>query len=558
MKTKMILLVTVFMFCILSAYAPVFAEEKSRALIIYSPNDTEDLTQVRILDTIVSHFTSDITISSDEEALNLDDYSHVFYIGLIKKKISPSLIQQMEEFKGKMVFFGSNVEQLTKRFEFVSTGEFETIRSVSIPQSDITTEIEETRRITKINMKENQEVLVFGDDTKPLIINDKNSYYVGTTNFHNPIGMVIGETLYEIFDKQKDDQKVKYLRLEDIHPKTDAENLKKVAMYLKTQNIPYLVTIIPVYISTKTKEEIHFSDVPKLVEVLQFMQKNGASFILHGYKHQYRETETGEGFEFWDVQNNRPIYQSKDDKIIIPTNQEEQLMLEEYERQYIKNAIENGVTEMIAHDLYPLAFEAPHYSMSQSGYEILSGYFSTYVGQLQITDQSRKSTYGPITSGKPSFLHGMTSIPETMGYIEKDIRNSEKPFSESLQNMKSLGDDVSQYSDGYLGAFYHPYLGLDTLKEVIKILNSFPNATWLDLKQLPNKVEVENVLIQSKNGEVTIEKDIVSSEYEMNIFVKNSFMYVLILGGLLFCLALYFIAARQNNMSNIEPKNGSS
>ena len=558
MKTKIILLVTVFMFCILSAYTPVFAEEKRRALIIYSPNDVEDLTQVRILDTVVSHFTNDITITSDEESLILDDYSHVFYIGLIKKKLSTSLIQRMEEFKGEMVFFGSNVEQLTKRFEFVSTDEFETIRSVSIPQSDITTEIEETRRITKINVKENQEILVLGDDTKPLIIKDKNSYYVGTTNFHNPIGMVIGETLYEIFKKQKNDQKVKYLRLEDIHPKTDPKNLKNIARYLKNQKIPYLVTVIPVYTSTKTKEEIHFSDVPKLVEVLQYMQKNGASFVLHGYKHQYRETETGEGFEFWDVQNNRPIYQSKDDKILFPTNQEEQLMLEEYERQYIKGAIENGVTEMIAHNLYPLAFEAPHYAMSQSGYEILSGYFSTYVGQLQITDQSRKSSYGPIASGNPSFLHGMTAIPETMGYIEKDIRNPVKPFAESLQNMKSLGDDVSQYSDGYLGAFYHPYLGLDTLKEVVKILNSFPNATWLDLKQLQNTVEVENVLIQSKNGEVTIEKNIVSSDYEMNLFVKNSFMYVLIVGGVLFCLAVYFIAARQNNLANIEPRNGSS
>jgi len=557
MKNKIILLFTVFMVGILSSHTPVSAEGESSAVIIYSPNQSNDLTQVRILDTIVSHFTSDITITSDEESINLDEYSHVFYLGLINKKLSSSLIQQMEGFQGGMVFFGNNAEQLTKRYGFVSAGESETIRSVSIPQSGIKTEVEESRSILKINATSNQEIVSVGDESKPLIIKDKGSYYVGTTNLHNPVGMVIGETLYEVFEKQKNEKKVKYLRLEDIHPKTDAKNLETVAKYLKNQKIPYLVTIIPVYTSKKIKEEIHFSDVPELVKVLQYMQKNGASFILHGYKHQYRETETGEGFEFWDVQNNRPIYQSKDDKVLFPTNVEEQLMLEDYERQYIKEAIENGVTEMIAHNLYPLAFEAPHYAMSQSGYEILSGYFSTYVGQLQITDQSRKSTYGPITNGKPSFLHGMTSIPETMGYIEKDIHNPEKPFAESLKNMKSLGDDVSQYSDGYLGAFYHPYLGLDTLKEVVKILNSYPNTTWLDLKQLPNKVEVENVLIQSKNGEVTIEKNIVSSDYEMNIFVKNSFMYVLLIGGLLFCLAIYFISIRQKNISSNETRNGS-
>ena len=342
-----------------------------------------------------------------------------------------------------------------------------------------------------------------------------------------------------------------------IHPQTDAKNLKKIAMYLENQKIPYLVTVIPVYTSIKTKEEIHLSDVPELVKVLQYMQKNGASLVLHGYRHQYRETETGEGFEFWDVQNNRPVYQSKDDKIVIPSNKEEQRKLEEYESKYIKGAIQNGVKEMSAHKLYPLAFEAPHYAMSQAGYEVLSEYFSTYVGQLQITDQSRKSSYSPVTNSQPSFLHGMTSIPETMGYIDRDIANPDNPFAVSLKNMKLLGDDLSQYSDAYLGAFYHPYLGLDTLKEVVTILNSYPNATWLDLKQLPNEVNVDNILILSKNGEVTIEKNIVSSDYEMNIFVKNSFMYILIIGGLLFFLAIYFMSIRQKNISSNETRNGS-
>ena len=191
------------MFGILSSYTPVSAEENSSAVIIYSSNQSNDLTQVRILDTIVSQFTRDITITSDEESINLDEYSHVFYLGLINKKLSSSLIQQMESFTGTMVFFGNNVEQLTKRYKFVSTGESETIRSVSIPQSDIKTEIEETRSIIKINATTNQEIISFGDDTKPLIIKDKDSYYVGTTNFHNPMGMVIGETLYDVFEKKK-------------------------------------------------------------------------------------------------------------------------------------------------------------------------------------------------------------------------------------------------------------------------------------------------------------------------------------------------------------------
>ena len=31
------------------------------------------------------------------------------------------------------------------------------------------------------------------------------------------------------------------------------------------------------------------------------MQDDGAAIIMHGYTHQFYDSETGEGFEFWDV-----------------------------------------------------------------------------------------------------------------------------------------------------------------------------------------------------------------------------------------------------------------
>lgn len=552
MKNKLTLVLIVLVSTLFFPFSTLAAEKQERALIISTSND---LTEARILDTIISNFTSDITVKSDEESIKIDEYTHVFYVGTINKKVPTELINQMENFQGKVIFFGKNVEQLKKRFAFVKTSEYEIIRSVSIPKSTIRSEIEEARIIKKIEVGKNQEILANGDDTKPLIIKDNDSYYVGTTKFHNPIGMVIGEALYEVFGKQPNSERVKYLRLEDIHPKVDAANLKEVAVYLKEQNIPYLVTIIPVYTYPKTQEEINLVDVPELVKVLQYMQKNGASFILHGYKHQYRETETGEGFEFWDVDNNRPVYQSKDDKVVIPTNEVQQQKLEAYEKKYIEDAIQNGVEEMIAHRLYPLAFEPSHYAMSQAGYKILAEHFSTYVGQLQITDQSRESTYSLITDGKPSFLHGMKLIPETMGYIDRDIKNPDNPFELSLKNMKATGDDIAQYSDAYFAAFYHPYLGLDTLKEVVSILNSYPNTTWLDLKQSTNEVKVDDILIQSKNGEITIEKNLLSSEYETNIVVNHTFKYLLIAGGLLFIMAIYLLTSRFNLNPSTEIRN---
>src|SRR5690606_7994055 len=118
----------------------------------------------------------------------------------------------------------------------------------------------------------------------------------------------------------------------------------------------------------ETGERITLSESVKLVKVLQEMQRSGASIVLHGYYHQYRDSETGEGSEYWDIEHNRPIYQGKNEPVLkrgdFATEQEYKEFLKkgaEFEERYIADTIQKGIFDLVEEGLYPIAFEAPHY-----------------------------------------------------------------------------------------------------------------------------------------------------------------------------------------------------
>ena len=95
-----------------------------------------------------------------------------------------------------------------------------------------------------------------------------------------------------------------------------------------------------------------------------------------------------------------------------------------------------GIQELANYGIYPLAFEAPHYTMSQHGYKVIAEHFSTYVGQLQLSDQDWEimTTAPYITS--PTFLDGMPLLPETLGYVHLKIRYAIDKMIKRPDNIK--------------------------------------------------------------------------------------------------------------------------
>ncbi|MBW9234839.1 DUF2334 domain-containing protein, partial [Leptospira santarosai] len=133
-----------------------------------------------------------------------------------------------------------------------------------------------------------------------------------------------------------------YIRLEDISPVSDPKLLKQAGDYLADREIPFYMAVIPVYVNSKTGEKIHMYDNKKLVRVLQHLQERGGMVISHGYTHSYRMDETGEGFEFWDIELNQKITTEQTKQLPPKMKQRSAFSSEDLYQMYIQemNAIE--------------------------------------------------------------------------------------------------------------------------------------------------------------------------------------------------------------------------
>ncbi|WP_433773852.1 DUF2334 domain-containing protein [Bacillus wiedmannii] len=510
MKKCILLLFSIVL--LIPIHASAQTSSKPKVLVLYSTTDDKVSNNVQILNTQLGHFTNDITMKSLKEATTItsaSSYTHIVYIGEKQEAFSDETKQFLEKFSGPVLVLGENVEQLSNRFSFITLKSDDVrVSTIEYPSKKLKNTLEEERLIQSFGT--NGTILanaLSSNNTNPLIVQNETSYYVATPNLFDWISHYVGEMLFSYFDQKPTTNKTAaYLRLEDVHPAANLKQLQDIAELLKEKKIPYMITVIPVYKDPNTGETIHLKDKPELVDLLRSMQDDGAAIIMHGYTHQFYDSETGEGFEFWDVKTDQPIRQpnhekpkTKDD--FPNTNAYKQYVKngEEFEEKYTTDHIEKGITELVDAKLYPVAFEAPHYTMSQKGYEILSRYFSTYVGQLQLNDTTWQSMHSPFYTSTPSFLHGMKLMPETVGFIEED-----KP--QAIAKMKERAVSVAKLSDGIIGAFYHPYLGVEPLKEVLKDLESIPNIEWIDLKKETNEVKMKDIHITTNKDGIHVEK----------------------------------------------------
>ena len=176
--------------------------------------------------------------------------------------------------------------------------------------------------------------------------------------------------------------------------------------------------------------------------------------------------------------------------------------------------LQSGINELTSFGLHPLAFEAPHYTMSQNGYQTTSEYFSTYVGQLQLSDDNWEIMSSAPYITKPSFLHGMTLLPETLGYVEPDA-------PDAVDAIMDRAEEQMIVRDGMLSLFYHPYLGVERFKELLSRLETLPDVQWIDIKKGNHSVTSDKVNIQTAAGRV----DVDGSQFSLVTDSKISFSY---------------------------------
>ena len=464
----------------------IYADVKrdTSALIIYENENMfgYDENIVNHLNELLYVFNSVVSKKSINtyEKGDINKYDSIFVININNDISNDDLLEDLSNYKNNIYWIGDKIENYldySKKYSLKYDSKNNNIIKLIYKEKEILIEGGYSFNIISPSSTSNTLATISdGFNIYPYIINEKNLYYISRWDLEN--GYIFEDSLNDFYDIKEFKEGEIFVRIEDVHPFRDTENLREIADYLYSENVPFIIALIPTYVDSETQTINTLDMMPEFIETIKYMQAKGGTVILHGYTHQLGEEEiSGEGYEFWDIENNVPIHEDME--------------------TYIRDRVLSGLRLCIENGIYPLGFEAPHYAMNIDGYEVLKKYFSTYVGQFQNNNEKfATSTFPYIIRDSDAFN---ILIPENLGYIDKDDIFTIEKIKENFEKLSM----VRGYTGGF---FYHPYLDIDYLKECISFFKD-KDVKFLDLKSMDNYVKIDDISVVSKNGKIECSYD---------------------------------------------------
>ncbi|MEK6570411.1 MAG: DUF2334 domain-containing protein, partial [Bacteroidota bacterium] len=214
--------------------------------------------------------------------------------------------------------------------------------------------------------------------------------------------------------------------------------------------------------------------------------------VMHGVTHQYKG-QTGTDYEFWDAGINRPIRNDS--------------------KEYVERKITAGIEEFLKNGIYPLLWETPHYAASSLDYSTISTFFTSVIEQRLTIDRLAYSQYFPYVIERD--LYGQKIYPENLGYVPmQENLDLERQSVEKIVKTAELNLTVR---DGFVTAFFHPFLPLDLLKELVTSIQDL-GYTFADLRREKHMVRMKNKVILTGESDVTL---FLEDQYLREIYVDD-------------------------------------
>lgn len=261
------------------------------------------------------------------------------------------------------------------------------------------------------------------------------------------------------------------IRLEDIaaggrySSEESLEKLRVICDYLHSERIPFHIAWVPRYVNPSKNID---NDLLKdnsmynadFIFTLDYFIDKGGIVGLHGYTHQYGESESVEGIEF---------HRSLGDNV--PGDIK-------YAQERINAAMEVAAKLKVEYNF----FEVPHYAVLYPQQGIIEKNFD-YIYEPYSKD-------GGITEYNKIFYkheNGKTTkyIPTPLDYI-----NGKSDCANMLNKIDTLKSDL------IASFFYHPYIEFDDIR-IYKGEDGYPNYEYSDqsvLHQVVNKLKSKNFI----------------------------------------------------------------
>ncbi|WP_243313984.1 polysaccharide deacetylase family protein [Fundidesulfovibrio agrisoli] len=485
---NLVRLVYLTVLIVLMATATSWSQELKKVLIVYDGTGSRawsgELSTIQ-LKNILSHFNAEV-VSHPVDAYTANEslaYDVVFYLGTtFNAALSQSFIGDLLNTDTKIfwinynlhkVSWGNTQEQFKNKFglsyvKTVNTLEWASVeyKGTWLPRAggDLAVVTLETRADT--------EVLALAksvNETAPYILRSKNLYFIADNPFENVSyadrALAFCDILHDVLESGVAESHQAVLRIEDVHTHQDPTQLRAIADYLYSRRVPFAISLIPQYEDPRhvygAPYSSTWSEAPEALAAVQYMIKRGGRIVMHGYTHQYSSIKnpdsgvTAEDWEFYRVA--RRTDGSERYVGFIPEDSE----------QWVTDRITMGLSLLKKSNLSPVAWLTPHYLASPMDYSVFARYFplaldrGVYFAQDSNGNYQFREQYAPYPMERDAY--GTKRLPETCNYISPYEIPPRLPA-----DAVGLARLVKVVRDGWAGCYFHPFLDISYLKEMVE------------------------------------------------------------------------------------------
>jgi len=208
-----------------------------------------------------------------------------------------------------------------------------------------------------------------------------------------------------------------FIRLEDLGPAPiySGENLQKVriiADYLYSEGVYYNISLIPRWVEPLInwdKSVSNTSDpvVADFVDTVKYMAARGGIPGMHGYTHQYGNTRSGDGYEFY--------YPTCTSNCPPDDSAEASKEWEAFNESYVYGRLFQGFGKFttLGSDL-DWSFSPPHYYLSLNQRPLVEAWAGIIFEDIP-GDRTKKTI--SIIDKDNAFYRGVVYIPTPLGYV---------------------------------------------------------------------------------------------------------------------------------------------
>lgn len=477
----------------------MLANNPEKKILIVTEGNSEikspAIAEARQLFNLLGHFNTSVTILSGKQyvANDIKKYDVIFYVGyhddakpsgvfindilktdktIIWLNSGLNFLEQKEDFKKK---YGFEVLQLDKSKSFTS---------VKNGNNKFTRDMNELYMVQVYDKKMVTTIATAHSDKlrkdSPYIVQSGKFYYVADMPFLNANEtdkyLLFADLLHVMLGENHPENHHAIVRIEDITPLDNPNKLHDIADILSERNIPFMVGVVPFYVNPSENRRVSLSERPELVDALKYCVENGATIVMHGVTHQYRGV-TADDFEFWN--GDKPI--------------------EDENAEDISAKIESGINEFFKNGIYPMLWETPHYAASILTYQTVAKYFSTAIEQRLVNENPDFGQYFPYEINRD--IYGQKIYPEDLGYVPlMQVKDSSERYARHIIESAKTTRFVR---DGYASFFFHSFLDLDFLKEIVDGISK-EGFTFYDMRQSKNWVKMKDKVILTGSQTYTI------------------------------------------------------